>query len=184
MKVAGVLFILLLVLLVVPCLAQEETPSTAKSQKRASESGMQYGSILIGLVIMVVLPTVLLLLVSRIAGLGVEEVGVVKCLYTNIIFFIVVALVFYNFSEGLEKGLNNPTEFFKNNMMLIGLGIAFATSFLLMYFVLTSTLLRSFIGTVIYIIGFYGIAIIAYRLILATGAESMLKKGLEGTGTG
>jgi hypothetical protein len=184
MKVAGVVLILLLALMVLPCLAQEEAPGTAKAQKQASESGMQYGSILIGLVIMVALPTVLLLLVARIAGLGVDEAGVVKCLYTNILFFVVVGLVFYSFSEGLEKAMSNPLEFFNNTMLLLGLGIAFATSFLLMYFVLSSSPARSLLGTIIFLIGYYGITIIAYKLILATGAESMLKKGLEGTGSG
>jgi hypothetical protein len=184
MKLTLVLFILLLALMVVPCLAQEYTPSTKESQKKASESGMQYGSILIGLVIMIALPTVLLLLIAKIAGLGVEEVGVVKCLYTNIIFFVVVGLVFYNFSEGLEVGLSDPAEFFNNTMMLIGLGIAFATSFLLMYFMLSSSLVRSLIGTILFIVGFYGITILAYKLILATGAEGMLKKGLESSGNG
>jgi hypothetical protein len=184
MKVTLVLFILLLALMVVPCLAQEDMPSTRKSQKQASESGMQYGSILIGLVIMIALPTALLLLVAKIAGLGVDEVGVVKCLYTNILFFVVVGLVFYNFTEGLEEGLQDPLQFFSNTMLLIGLGIAFATSFLLMYFVLSSTLLRSLLGTILFIIGYYGISILAYKLIISTGAEGMLKKGLEGSGNG
>lgn len=184
MKVAGVVLILLLALMVLPCLAQQDAPTTSRAQQQASESGMQYGSILIGLVIMVVLPTVLLLLVAKIVHLGVEEVGVVKCLYTNIIFFVVVALVFYSFSEGLERGLSDPLEFFNNTMLLLGLGIAFATSFLLMYFMLSSSLVRSLIGTIIFIVGFYGITILAYKLILATGAEGMLKKGLQGSGTG
>ena len=184
MKVTLVLFILLLALMAVPCLAQENTPSTKKSRQEASESGMQYGSILIGLIILVVLPTVLLLLIARIVGLGVEEVNVVKCLYSNILFLVVVGLVFYNFAEGLETGLSDPLEFFNNTMMLIGLGIAFATSFLLMYFVLSSTLVRSFLGTILFIIGYYGITLLAYKLILVTGAEGMLKKGLEGSGNG
>jgi hypothetical protein len=53
-----------------------------------------------------------------------------------------------------------------------------------MYFVLTSTLLRSLLGTILFVIGYYGITILAYKLILATGAEGMLKKGLEGSGNG
>ena len=183
MKIPALLCILIVPVVIAMCGAHEaqaQEPEGPTKIRSAGASGMAYGSVMIAAIIMIVLPSVLLLLITRIVHLGVEEIGLIRCVYTSLIFFAVVALVFYYFAEGLERGLINPAEFFSNNSLLAGLCIALGVSFLLLHFFLYGTLLRSLLGGVIYVVGYYGCACLAYALIAASEAQDLFRSSVGG----
>ena len=183
MKIPALLCILIVPVVIAMCGAHEaqaQEPEGPTKIRSAGASGMAYGSVMIAAIIMIVLPSVLLLLITRIVHLGVEETGLIRCVYTSLIFFAVVALVFYYFAEGLERGLINPAEFFSNNSLLAGLCIALGVSFLLLHFFLYGTLLRSLLGGVIYVVGYYGCACLAYALIAASEAQDLFRSSVGG----
>jgi len=164
---------LLLVLLAAPCLAQSSSPT---KMKEASASGMAYGSILIALIIMIALPSVGLMLIAKVVGLGVEDIGIVRCVYTSLLFFAGAALVFYS-GEGLAKGIENPLEFFRVTELLIRLGIVFVLAIILIKFLMSSTLVRAIIGSIFYLAAYYGCVLLSWVIIVQAGAQNLLKSG-------
>jgi cytochrome c biogenesis factor len=176
-----ILFCLFLVLVIaLPCVAQEKAPEEEGGGKRmrdAGASGMAYGSIMIALVIVIALPSLVLMLITK--AVSIEEVGFLKCVYTSLIYFAAIALVFYSAVE-LESGLANPLEFFKVNNLLVRLGIVYVISLLLVRFFLAATLVKSLIGGLLYVVAVYGATFLAYKLIVAAGAQQVLRSGLTG----
>lgn len=142
----------------------------------ASSAGMGYGAILIGVFILIVLPTIGLLFTTKVVGI--KEVGIIRSIYTSLVFFAVSALVFYSV-ENLGHALMNPGEFFNNSNLLSRLVIVFVLAFMLLKFVLSSTIVRSFLGAMLYLLAFYGSILLAFYLITAAGAEDLLKESVK-----
>jgi len=180
MKIAVVLCLLLVLVIALPCAAQDEAAKEKGGGERmrdASAGGMAYGSVMIALVIIVAVPSVILMAITK--AVSIEEVGFLKCIYTSLIYLAVVALVFYS-AAGLEKGLSNPVELFKANELLVRFFIVFGVSVLLMRFFLAGTIVKSLISGLLYVAAYYGATFLAYKLIIAAGAEGVLKSGLGG----
>jgi uncharacterized membrane protein len=180
MRVAALLCIVLLLAAALPCSAQDKDSEDMSSQKRmrkAGASGMAYGAVLLALILVVVLPSAILRLITEVVSI--EEVGLVKCVYTSLIFFAVIALIFYS-AAGVDKGLTNPVELFKANELLARVAIVFGVSFLLMRFFLSGTLVRSLISGLLYVMGFYGSIYLAYQIIVQADAQGLLKGGMGG----
>jgi len=184
MKLIAVLLCAMLIFAcALPCTAQDsgsQETASAKKKDKAAADGMAYGAILVAIIIMIVLPSAALLLITKVVGVGVEEIGLVRCVYSSLIFFAATGLVFYYFAQDLEKAIASPVEFFNDTNLLIGLCISFVIAFVLIHFVLGGTLLRSIIAALLFLAGFYGSAYLAYSIIVGAGAEGMLKGGLNG----
>ena len=183
MKTAVLICVLLVLVCVLPCMAQDagsqESPE-GQDKDEAGKRGMGYGAIMVAILIMVALPSAALLLITKIVGIGIEEIGLIRCVYTSLIFFAATGLIFYYFAHGLEKALSNPAEFFNDTNLLVGLGISFVIAFLLIHFVLGGTLIRALLGTLLFVLAFYGSTYLAYGLIVKAGAQDMLKGGVGG----
>lgn len=180
MRIVAVFLILFLLAAGVSWTAQTAAAQESGGERirSAGSEGMAYGSVLISIVIIIAVPSMLLLLIVKIVGI--EEVGILRCVYTTLIYFAVVALVFYTAAE-LEKGLANPLEVFNTTGMMVRLAIVLGVAFLLVRFMLSGTLVRSLIGAVLYVLAFYGAAHLAYTVIRAAGGQSLFGSGTTGS---
>ena len=151
---------------------QEPRPAPARAHD-AGTSGMAHGAVLVSILMMIALPSVVLLLVTRVAGVGIEQPGLLRCVWTSLLFLCVAALIFYK-AQGVENALNNPVEFYNQTGLLVRLGIALVAAFLIQMFLLSGTPFRSFLGAVLYLVGVYGCAYLAWALLVASGAQGML----------
>ncbi len=177
MKIAALLCVLFVLACALPCAAQDEEP---EEKEDPGKSGMAYGAIMVAILIMIAVPSAALLLITKIVGIGIEEIGLIRCVYTSLIFFAAAGLVFYYFAQDLEKALTSPAEFFNDSNLLIGLCIALVIAFILIHFVLGGTVIRALIGSLLFVVAFYGSTCLAYWLIVEAGAQGMLKGGLGG----
>jgi hypothetical protein len=180
MRMAALICIVVVLAASLQCLAQDNGPGTTSEPKRlkdASSKGMAYGSLMLGLVLTVVIPSGLLLVIIKICGI--EEVGVLKCVYTTLMFFGACALVFYSAAD-LPGAMTNPLLFFQVNALLARLGIVVVVAFLLAKFMLAATVVRSIIATLLYLPSFYLAAYLAFKILDAAGALDILRNGLTG----
>ncbi len=180
MKVAALCCLLLVLAglaVVGPAVALAQGSTSQERMRSASTGAMAYCSVLLSVFILVFVPGLLLMFITKIVGI--EEVGFVRCIYLTMIFFAAAALVFYS-APDLENAIGNPGKFFQVTELLIRLGIVFVVAFLLIKFLMAAAISRSLIATILYIVVFYGAAYIAYQLLAAADGIQVLKSGLEG----
>lgn len=180
-----ILFLVLLFILLVPASgvlsAQEhsslEGEGGSKGLSDASKEGMSYGAILICVFLFLVAPSIGLLIVTKVIGL--KEVGIIRAIYTSMVFVVVAGFLFHS-AEDLSHSLMNPTAFFSNtDLMLTRAIIVFALAFVLIKFVLDASIVRGLFGSVLYMVVLYFTALLAYKLLELAGAMPMLKEGVK-----
>jgi len=179
-----ILFLVLLFILLVPApgvLSAQERSSLdgeggGKGLSDASKEGMSYGAILICVFLFLVAPSLGLLTITKVIGL--KEVGIIRAIYTSMVFVVVAGLLFHS-AEDLSHSILKPTVFFSNTDLLARMIIVFALAFVLIKFVLDASIVRALFGSVLYMVVLYFTALLAYKLIEAAGAMPILKEGVK-----
>jgi hypothetical protein len=60
------------------------------------------------------------------------------------------------------------------------LAIAYGIALILIRFMMNTTFVRALIGSIIYVVGFYGSTYIAYALVFSAGGDTLVKSGTGG----